>query len=103
MTLLETIKDIILKDKDEKENRYWQLEYQPLNRMLVIKPIGTLTYDKVIFMGEVLEKYCYWNSYLLLLHQKYPIKIHFPATSGCQITYDTKRLRKYKINKLLQK
>jgi hypothetical protein len=101
MTLLETIRDIILKDKQDKENRYWELEYQPLNRMLVINPIGKLTYDKVTFMGEILLKESYWNSYLLLLHQKYPVNIHFTPSSGCQIYYDTKRLRKYKISKLL--
>jgi hypothetical protein len=102
MTLLENIREVILKHKEENENRYWDIDYLKPYNALVIVPIGNLKCNQVVFMGEILFDGKNKNSYFVNLNILYPVKITL-SSSNCIIEIDNKKLRKHKIKKLLNK
>lgn len=101
LNILLQIRNSINEDMKLYPNYYWNLNYDLIKGILIINPILDYTYDKVIFMGEVLFKDCGSCNYLSELYNKYPIKITFTTSEGCIIEVDEAKLRKNKINNLL--
>lgn len=99
--ILNKIKNQIEKDILRFQNCYWNLNFNLTEGYLQIMPVKYYTYDKVIFMGEVLMIDCSIGDYLFELCKKYPLIINFTSSDGCKITIDEAKLRKNKIKKLL--
>ncbi len=101
MNIITDIKKIIENDTEKFPNGDWKLTYNKSLNILTISPPRPKTYDETVFMGDWLSKNCFWNDYLFVLYKKYPIDIKFTNFDGCQIKYDNIRMRKWKIDKLI--
>ncbi len=100
MTILEKIKNQIEIDKENTENRYWSLKYtKESNDEELLISTYRLT-KHAVFMNDILNKDPYFNPYLVKLFNNHPIEIHVTETY-VRILYDKHKLRKYKIDKLL--
>ncbi len=101
MTILQEIKKLIESDKNIYKNRYWYLEYKNISEKEKLTIFAhKISTSHVIFMGDYLNKAPEHNSYLLNLYKKYPLKVII-SDIAVSIEYDINKLRKLKIDNLL--
>ena len=103
MSLIEKIQKIIEDDAEINENRYWEIfmRFDDNCNYLLITHISSMNWNNVMFMGDFMDS-TKMNPYILILTQKYPIKL-YRGSNFIQIHEDVFKARKWKVDRLLNK